>query len=135
MNIEAFLKIEKDYSLYTKQCKGVYYWNYVRMAVWNYKLCLVGNDLQQAHEIQKYTLKQKMKKIVGLLNKFMFRGHIPKQVNILFLPHERRTKADVYKCIYTDDIASSFPNSFMLDIPYEYEHFSPESDVARMYIL
>lgn len=134
MNIEAFLEIEKKYSLYTKQCKGVYYWNYARMSVWNYKLCLVGNNLQETHEEKKYTFVQKMKKAAGLLNKFIFRGHVPRQVDILFLPHERRTKAEVYKCIYTDDIAASYPDSFMLDRPYEHGHFSPESDVARMYI-
>lgn len=135
MDISKFLEIEKRYNLYNKSIEGISYWNYSRVQIWNYEICAQKLELQVSHPMKRAKLGEQIATVAQLIRNTLLRGKKGKQTDILFLAHERRTKVEeIYQCIYTEPLAEKFPNSLTLDMPYEYKHLKPESNLKRYYI-
>ena len=135
MEIQGFLEIEKKYNLNQISVADVNYWNYVRFSIWNYMICAESLGLKEAHKKKHYGLAGKISVIGTLLKNSFSRNRIPtKDVDVLFLNHERRVKkGSFYECAYTERLTELFPNSVPIERPFEYRHFTPVKTKNLMY--
>lgn len=126
MNIEEFLRIEKKYNLYEQSIDNVQYWTYARFSIWNYKICTEHLGLEESHKKKQQSIIEIMKTALSLLYYSIFKGKVKRNVDILFLNHERRVKNhQYYECVYTEKLSQYYTNSATLERPYEYRHFKP----------
>lgn len=135
MNIEDFLDIEKKYNLYEQEIDGVQYWTYARFTIWNYRICSSKLRLEAAHKKEKKSITKMMCLMTGMAYNSVVKRKIPKKnVDILFLNHERRMKnQQYYECPYTERLSEHYTNSVTIEKPYEYRHFQPVKTNNLMY--
>ena len=125
MDIKKFLEIENKYNLYHVDIDGINYWEYSRFEIWNYIFCTEKLSFQKAHRTQKQS------HAIGLLGsmiKSAIRFYTSKQknVDVCFITHERRVKENNYfDCMYTETLIKKYPNSVVLEKPYNYSHLQP----------
>lgn len=127
MDIEVFLNIEKKYNLYEQSIDGVQYWSYARFSIWNYQICSARLGLEESHKKKENSMGKNFQLAAGLVYNSIFKRKIPrKNVDLLFLNHERRVKnQQYYECAYTEKLSEYYTNSVTLEKPYEYRHFKP----------
>lgn len=126
MKLDAFLEIEHKYKLIQEQLDGFAYWTYFRNA-------LAGDimkKLDSADELYVYPVRskwQQAKARLGTIRYALLQGRLPRgRHDMLIFNAERRMWADhYYECIYTDRIASEYPDSVVLERPYCQKHFRP----------
>ncbi len=135
MNIKQFLNIEQKYNLYHLSADGVQYWTYARFSIWNYHICSDQLKLGESHKKKKFSTREMMRLIVGLAYNSVFKRKVPqKNVDLLFLNHERKVKnGQYYECTYTERLSEYYSNSVTLEKPYEFRHFKPSKTKHLMY--
>ena len=126
MELDSFLEIEHKYGLIQDRLDGFAYWVYFR----NILAGDIMKRLDGAGELYVYPVRskwQQMRARLGTIGYAFSRGRIPKgRHDVLILNAERRVWAeDCYECIYTDRIASEYPDSVVLERPYCQKHFRP----------
>lgn len=127
MRIDDFLEIEQKYDLYNKSIDGVRYWMYARIFIFNFSICESGMNLEKIHKRKKYSVMEGARLAAGLIYYSLFKRSISKKnVDILFLNHERRIRNGQYfECAYTEKLAEHYANNITLEKPFEYRHFKP----------
>lgn len=126
MDLDYFLEIEHKYGLVQERLNGFAYWVYFRNAFAGD----IMKKLDGAGELYVYPVRsrwQQMKARLGTIGYAFSHGRLPKgRHDVLILNAERRVWAeDCYECIYTDRIASEYPDSVVLERPYCQKHFRP----------
>lgn len=126
MELDSFMEIEHKYGLNQDRINGFAYWTYFRrdIAVDIMRKLDSGGELyvHPARSVWQQTLAR-----LDTIKYALFRGRVPKgDHRVLILNAERRVWAeDCYECIYTDRIASEYPDSVVLERPYFQKHFRP----------
>lgn len=126
MELDAFLEIEHKYGLIRDRLNGFAYWTYFRRD-------LAGDimkKLDSGGELYVYPKRSAWQQTLARLGtiKYAFLyGRIPKgKHDMLILNAERRVwSQDHYECIYTDRIASEYPDSAVMERPYFQKHYRP----------
>lgn len=126
MNLDFFLEIEKKYNLIQDSLDGFAYWTYFRYHL-EWKIAASKNSYGEAHIQPHNSLIRQVKLKINMLKNAFLSRKVPRgNHDMLILNHERRIWEDgYYKCIYTDQIASLYPNSVVLERPYCQQHFRP----------
>lgn len=124
--VKQFNDIEKKYNLYHDKIGKINYWMYSRFDIWNYIISAQDHSIGKAHNQQK-GFKNKVKSGVGLLVTLLFEKKVKKKnVDILFLNHERKVKTNgFYECKYTASISRLYENIYIFERPYEMGHLKP----------
>lgn len=126
MELDSFLEIEHKYGLIQDRIDGFAYWTYFRHGIAGeiMKKLDSGGDLYvyPVRSVWQQTLAR-----IGTVKYALMCGRLPKgKHDVLILNAERRVWArDYYECIYTDKIASEYPDSVVLERPYFQKHFTP----------
>lgn len=126
MRLEAFLEIEHKYGLIQDQVNGFAYWTYFRHDLAED----IMKKLEPGGELYVYPIRSKWTQTrarLGTIKYAILFGRVPKKNHdMLILDAERRVwEDDHYECIYTDRIASEYPDSVVLERPYFQKHFRP----------
>ena len=125
---EELLERERKYKLNDKEINGFQFWQYERFHIYS--------SLRALGQCDEHTNNKKVWR--KLLKYYVRNGrHLKKRksVDICFVPHPRRILNDgVYECIYTDDIASKFSNSIMLERFYDMQHLEPIKSSNVLYL-
>lgn len=126
MNLDSFLEIEHKYGLVQDQIDGFAYWTYYRTEL-EEAIMKIADSGGELYVYPKRSKWQQAKARFGTLAYAALFGRIPKgRHTVLILNAERRAWAgDCYECIYTDRIASEYPDSVVLERPYFQKHFRP----------
>lgn len=125
MDVQKFLEIEKKYNLNYLEIEGINFWQYARFEIWNDMLCKEMLSLNEAHRIG---LHVPIKSMLFYFWKSIFSYYLAerRKVDICFLNHERRVFGNgYYDCMYTEKLVEKYPNSIVLEKPYNYKHLQP----------
>ena len=135
MNIKKFLEIEHKYNMYELEVNGVNYWEYVRFHVWNNVICSEKLDLKKTRTFGKMSVLYKIKLLLNILKQCVVYLITPKRkVDICFIDHERRVlQGNYYECIYTEKLVEQYPNSVVLERPYNFSHLTPVKTPNLLY--
>ncbi|QHE53726.1 hypothetical protein [Pontibacillus sp. HMF3514] len=128
MDLEKFLKFEKDMDLFTDEINGVRYWHIIRKYVYD-EIQKDKDGVGTPHTTLEnrgllYRALLKVKQIPNILfNSPIFL----KEKDILILNHHRRVKKEnLYECIYTDEIIRHINHSYLvLEDPLLDMHYRP----------
>ena len=121
MKIDCFIEIEKKYDLNNISIQNVRVWNYLRFNIWNYMICSEKFNFDSRNSVNS-SLTQYFK-LLSFKSVFF---KVPRNVDILFLNHERRIKnGDFYDCVYTEKLSSFFSNTATLEHHFEFKHYKP----------
>ena len=134
-NIEIFNEIEKKYNLYEDTIEECNYWMYSRFDIWNYILSVQNHSLGKTQN-QPEGIKSKLKTGIELIKTMIFGRKIQKRdIDIVFLIHERKVMIDgVYECKYTEEIRSFYDNSYAFERLYERGHLKPTNTKNLIYL-
>lgn len=135
MNINDFLRIENKYNMYELEVDGINYWEYFRFQIWNVVICSEKLDMKRTREFGKESILYKMKLVFNILKQCAAYLTAPKsKVDVCFIDHERRVRQGAYyECIYTERLVEQYPDSVVLERPYNYSHLTPVKTPNLLY--
>ena len=126
MKLDGFLEVEKEYGLVEDEIEGFAYWTYFRCDL-KWDLERLVDHCEEMYVHPKFSFVKKTKARLGMLRYAICNSRIPKgEHDVLILNHERKVwREDHYECIYTDQIASQYSESVVLERPYFQQHSRP----------
>lgn len=127
-NTNVFNLFEENHNLFEDECLGFYYWPYLRFSIY----MMLSGAAVSGKKPSALTFGDSIKLIKNLtINHPLLRS---KNADILFIAHPRRLKdGDLYKCIYTDDLADLFGNKALTaEFLYGLSHRYPEYNQNRV---
>lgn len=126
MDLKPFLEIEKKYELIQETLDGFAFWEYFRRDLAS-EIMKEKDREGVLYVYPKRSKWQQAKARMGTIRYALRQGRLPKgRHDMLILNAERRVwEDDHYECIYTDRIASKYPDSVVLERPYFQKHFRP----------
>lgn len=128
VDVEKFLLIEHKYKLNYLEYEGINFWQYARYDIWNTLVLDEKLSLGEAHRKKKLISFRSISLIIYNFVKSFVECSLLKKgnVDICFLNHSRRIwEKDYYECMYTERLAEIYPNSVVLEKPYNYSHLKP----------
>lgn len=134
MDLKYFLEIEHKYGLTDEQIDGFAYWTYFRHDLAGEIMKMVDSG----GELYVYPVRSRWQQTearIGTIKYALLYGRLPrKKHEVLIFNAERRVwTGECYECIYTDRIASAYPDSIVIERPYFQKHFRPVKTERLVY--
>ncbi len=126
MDLAPFLEIEHKYGLIEDCIDGFAYWTYFRHDIAG-EVMIKMDAGGEPYVYPKRSKWQQARARIGTIKYAVRFGKVSKESHdVLILNAERRVwSGDCYECIYTDNIASRYQDSLVLERPYFQKHFRP----------
>lgn len=124
--VDIFIQMENELSLYDKQIKDFYYWDYIREEIYSNFDSYV-NSTPCGFSKTHISIKQMPKLLWDCMFKKEYHySHFKRPIDVMFVCHPRRILSDnSYVSIYTDLVANAFDNSVTIEYPHEGFHYKP----------
>lgn len=134
-SVKYFNEIEKKYGLYKDCISGINYWVYSRFDIWNYILSIQDKNIGKTQN-QPSGILSKIKAAMKILFNLVFGNRIRnKDVDVVFLVHERKVKVNgVYECKYTEALKKFCEKYYVFERPYEMGHLKPTDTKNLIYL-
>ena len=125
MNLDHLLAIETKYDMLAKNIDGFAYWTFFRQPLLEELHVSAGYGI--AHTKPKFSRKRQMATRLNMIkNAPLYGNGFKRKCDILILNDERRKwMGSYYESVFTDWVAAAYPNSIVLERPYNQQHFRP----------